>query len=750
MQPFLSGDKPKTEGGKTSSLRSVRVKPERLKSLNTMGSHNSTIPNKNSQLASPSPPPSSNVSTSSSMSTPSSTPSTTPTSIVGVSSQNVIERQSSSPLISQQVPTTTSGPSLPVSTSHSTMATTPIVTTLTPPPEKDMKEMKLDPKATNILAQGKENIPIFGEKAMFTEKAQPPAKSPPEVIDLELENDSSRDKIVIPSFKKRKLEILREGGLEVTPVELEGRSSIIQATILPVSAVSATKIENPNSPSFSTSSTPNSVPKLISVTVTPDIGHMLPSSTPERASSRTNQQQNNQINNNTNNNTANSRIINVGSPNNSSLLQLYANATSQPSLSRSPPALNHRFVPVSTTNERQTPPKVTQSRSIFAHSEKMVYGNPKDILIPQNYPPSPHVPPPSNNQPNKQTSILNLTHKSTDRSFVRPNLEIVRVPVVPRSAPLNLDMKNSISPKNTLHDTNSRKTSSFPCYAGMLDGRTMASNNLEITLVSPKRRNHPPTSSQLHQVSPSPPPISRLQNSPSNNNTSANNQRFNLNNVMTNQQIHRRHQNGKFPSRLEQVSSYISRKASTEQPIIPNVPNLRNLHNPPPYTSLKSNFLSSQQKEQTQRKQHENNGDIIAEKIISLSTNNHHGGSNECDKNSIVDVADPSPARIESSGRNDQSTTHQHSNAYVGKNSQSSPGFLGQLPNSATKFLPMLDPLYYSACYNGLFPPPIQPTPSPQPYMSPEFTAYYKELLASSQPKLAITGQHQPTVPTSK
>ena len=113
-----------------------------------------------------------------------------------------------------QVPPSCSPPGLPVSTVV-TNATT--VVTLTPPPEKDMKEIKLDSKQTSLLAQGKENIPVFEEKSpIYVDKPRSP-----EVIDLETENESgTRDKLIIPSFKKRKLEILREGGLEVTAVDL--------------------------------------------------------------------------------------------------------------------------------------------------------------------------------------------------------------------------------------------------------------------------------------------------------------------------------------------------------------------------------------------------------------------------------------------------------------------------------------------------------------------------------------------------
>lgn len=115
-----------------------------------------------------------------------------------------------------QVPPSCSPPGMPVST-VATNATT--VVTLTPPPEKDMKEIKLDPKQTNLLPQGKENIPVYEEKSsIYVDKTIVTPRSP-EVIDLETESEpGTRDKLIIPSFKKRKLEILREGGLEVTTV----------------------------------------------------------------------------------------------------------------------------------------------------------------------------------------------------------------------------------------------------------------------------------------------------------------------------------------------------------------------------------------------------------------------------------------------------------------------------------------------------------------------------------------------------
>ena len=104
-QPFLPGDKPRSESGKTSSLRSVRVKPERLKSLNTIIATSNSTPANQQQL--PTSPTSllttsNNTTSSSATSSPTGTPpaSTTPTN---ANQHSVLERQLNSPLISQQV-----------------------------------------------------------------------------------------------------------------------------------------------------------------------------------------------------------------------------------------------------------------------------------------------------------------------------------------------------------------------------------------------------------------------------------------------------------------------------------------------------------------------------------------------------------------------------------------------------------------------------------------------------------------------
>lgn len=209
--------------------------------------------------------------------------------------------------------------------------------------------------------------------------------------------------------------------LEVTAVELDSRPSVIQPHA--AAPQSNAKVEE----KVATTTPAASTPKLISVTVTPDIGHMLPS----RANNNAAVSNSNVSNNST---AMNSRVINVGNSGNA-LLQLYATA-----------GVTRRF-PASTPpvpmSERQVPPRVTQGRSIFSHNEKTVYGNPKEILaVPNKFPSAssgvnlvrtenPHHLP---------GGVLDLTQKQT---FSRPNLEIVRVPVLSRPSPLNLDTKSS-------------------------------------------------------------------------------------------------------------------------------------------------------------------------------------------------------------------------------------------------------------------------------------------------------------------
>ncbi|XP_011685912.1 PREDICTED: uncharacterized protein LOC105448816 isoform X2 [Wasmannia auropunctata] len=776
---LLSSEKPKAETGKTSSLRSVRVKPDRLKSLNTIIANNATP---SSQQASqlPSPPPSSNTS----ISTPNSTPSTTPTN--GTSNnQSVLERQLNSPLISQQVPPSCSPPGLPV-TSVATNAST--VVTLTPPPEKDMKEIKLDPKQTTLLAQGKENIPLFGGEKFAEKTMVPPVSRSPEVIDLENESDTSRDKIIIPSFKKRKLEILREGGLEVTAVDLEARPSVIQSSVimspqqqqqqlqqqqqqqhhspsLPATMKSNEEKQSSVSP-YPLPVTPNSIPKLISVTVTPDIGHMLPSpqehhNHPPRVSAIKQlpaHHNNNNISMMNNNNVANSRIINLGSSNNTALLQLYANANVMPS-TMSAQQQNHRFVPPNIPNGRLLPPKVTQSRSIFVHNERTVYGNPKDIILtsPPKYPPphqaqqqqqqqhqrSQHSQMCSSNDIGHGGGVLDLTQKSSEKpAFPRPSLEIVRVPVVQRPNPLNLDVRNSPVAKDKLPDRPAvdcpKRIPPFG-YQSVIDSRTIASNNLEITLVNPKHKNNhhliPP-----HVQIPSPP------NKNSAIGTIGSAQRRQQQQPQQQQQ----QMNGKYTVRSEPVSPYTPRKPS--HPIIPNIPNLNHLnHSGSPFPRMQATTLQQQQQQMS----------IDRRKAAAeAGRDNQHRRISEGEKSSLA--AQQQQQQHQESRQGEAGRRHSLPSIPSGfvptvpQNNSAAYPLPSQLPpNASGKFLPILDPMYYSAFYNPLFPPPIPPRgAATASFLPPEFSAYYKELLASSQSRLTgMAGQpphQQPAAPTSK
>lgn len=282
-----------------------------------------------------------------------------------------------------------------MTTTNSPTNNTPVSVTLTPPPEKDIKEIKSE---VYNKPQGKENIPLIDDKATK-------AKSP-EVIDLESENTGSRDKLVIPSLKKRKLEILREGGLEVTAIDLDSRPSVIHSK----SSTIRNGHEEGKSSNFAVPSTTGPiVPKLISVTVTPDISHMLPAqsssstgsdekSSPMRHSipNSTRTASPSLSQNNVRSPNGVSRVINLGSSNNSNLLQLYANANvSMTKNSNRYGSPNPQPQPAATRTT--VPPKVTQSRSMFSNNEKTVYGNPKDVLEASKFgfPPSmpqPHAP----------------------------------------------------------------------------------------------------------------------------------------------------------------------------------------------------------------------------------------------------------------------------------------------------------------------------------------------------------------------
>lgn len=106
---------------------------------------------------------------------------------------------------------------------------------------------------------------------------------------------------------------------------------------------------------------------------------------------------------------------------------------------------------------------------------------------------------------------------------------------------------------------------------------------------------------------------------------------------------------------------------------------------------------------------------------------------------------------------------HQLAAASASNGSSSQAAAAAAAAAAAGKFLPMLDPMYYSAFYNGLFSGPMGPAgaapnaAAAAAFLQPEISAYCKELLASSsaqQTRLAMAAaagqQHQPAAPTSK
>lgn len=312
--------------------------------------------------------------------------------------------------------------------------------------------------------------------------------------------------------------------------------------------------------------------------------------------------------------------------------------------------------------------------------------------------------------------ILDLTQRVIPEKPMlnRPNLEIVRVPVVPRPSPINLDTRNSSRDK--FQPKSPFTPSGFP---NVLDHKTITGNNLEITLVSPKKAPVTP------QISVSPvPPIRSNPNSP---------------------QRSKQHMNGKYPSRSEPVSPYTPRKQSTPQQVIPNVPNLSHLNTSLSYSKNPYPQISIDKRKSTPESQY------------------HHRRISEGEKSGLPpqmrqqhqDMMPPVSKQQKQSSLQSESSSRRHSMpgispAFLPGLPQNNPAFLAaaQLSNNAGgKFLPhMFDPMYYM--YNGLFPSPMLPTAA-APFLPPELSAYYKELLASTAAQARLGG-HQSNAPTSK
>lgn len=226
----------------------------------------------------------------------------------------------------------------------------------------------------NSTVEGKENIPIIktGDTA---------SKNSPEIIEVPYKETPKVESVhntFIHEVKKRKLDILKEGGLEVTPV----RPTLMNTPIKDSSRPSV--IHQASPPSFQLLSKSIKIDVMPPPTIT---------TTPARRMSQSY---------------------------NASQVKI------TPSKKQAP----------STTNSFQynsaTPPKVLQSKSIYSYSEKTIYGNPKEILA---SPVQPVVPKFIGGIPRTGGDPVDLSVNSPQK----PIVEIMRVPQVSLGSPYNRD-----------------------------------------------------------------------------------------------------------------------------------------------------------------------------------------------------------------------------------------------------------------------------------------------------------------------
>ncbi|KAJ4430276.1 hypothetical protein ANN_22488 [Periplaneta americana] len=314
----------------------------------------------------------------------------------------------------------------------------------------------------------KENIPMSNlSEGLIIEVKQEPSsegsaseKPTPELIDLVSEQDSP-EKIVktspVPALKKRKLEILKEGGLEVT------------AIMPPVTSIGSVTITPERRPSVIQHAAPVQNPVLgqVSITVTPDVSHMLGGSPPTESNSAASTPS---PTSGCESSTPH-RIHDLKHP---ALQHLYTGSLSQThSLTPSPSSSN---------TDEWAPPRVTQSRSIYAHSESTVYGNPKDGIE-------------SSSSPSLLYRRRNLIKPVPSGEVLDLRVTNSRKPAVSISRITSvLPQRSAKMPVKSLPKTNG--VNPFP----IIDGRAMVGSNLEITVVDvPKSSSSSSSSSSLQQ-----------------------------------------------------------------------------------------------------------------------------------------------------------------------------------------------------------------------------------------------------------
>ncbi|KAF7283861.1 hypothetical protein GWI33_022895 [Rhynchophorus ferrugineus] len=264
--------------------------------------------------------------------------------------------------------------------------------------------------------EGKENIPVIktGDTASATTNVTPEIINVPykaKTPDVKTDNENTY-KIMPNKFindvKKIKLDILKEGGLEVTPV----RAGLISPAVKDIRPSVIQPITHTNT------SKPDMPPPLVS--------KILP---------------------------ARNSIFIVPPSINITQIKSSTSTSIKPAIKSDTISFANGAVP----------PKVVQSRSIYSYSEKTVYGNPKDGL------PSAMVP--------QTPRFIRQGGDPMDLSITSPQKPVVEIMRIPQSSTSNAHVSyNKESVTKNLYKIPSNT---------VLDGRKLGSN-LEITVVGPK------------------------------------------------------------------------------------------------------------------------------------------------------------------------------------------------------------------------------------------------------------------------
>lgn len=263
----------------------------------------------------------------------------------------------------------------------------PVTTAVAPVAQKTTAEISLSP------AEGKEDVAVMNTEEAANASSENisdlnnmPCKSKTPDSSTNLERNINKDQENVDStlmreVKKRKLDILKEGGLEVTPV---------------TSFVAPSSVKDIR---------PSVIHQATPMNISADKQYMPPPMNSAIPTKR------------------------VTPQNNIPQIPLVPSLQTLPKTSAKPKA----------PFNGQSPPKVVQSRSIYSYSEKMVYGNPKecvDSVFPKQNIESPRF------AGMRQTGgdILDLRVTSPQK----PVVEIMRVPAVSSASHMSFNYRDSM------------------------------------------------------------------------------------------------------------------------------------------------------------------------------------------------------------------------------------------------------------------------------------------------------------------